>query len=114
MYGYSLTKNDHAARTTALKKADKAVQFAWGRNNGLGLPSEWSSASRSGARWTEEENNALSVAVQTLYIERQRQPLGAMEIAQLAWKIGRTANAVNDQLYKLFKGRGYFRLVEII
>ena len=108
-----LSKRDHALRTMILKHADNAMQVERGRNKNLGLPSEWSIASRSGAKWTEEENNALSVAVQTLYIERLRQPLGAMEIAQLAWKIGRTANAVNEQLYKLY-GKGYFNMIKII
>lgn len=109
-----LTMQEHAARTTALKNADRAVQFQWGRNHSLGLPTEWSNASRSGARWTEEENNALSAAVETLYNDRQKQPLGALEIAQLAWKIGRSANAVNEQLYKLFHGKSYFRMIKII
>ena len=66
------------------------------------------------ARGQDGQNNALSVAVETLYNDRQKQPLGALEIAQLAWKIGRSANAVNEQLYKLFHDKGYFRMIKII
>lgn len=94
---------DHYLRYRLLKRADLCVQQR-GRNTELGKPAEWSNHCRSGARWNAYENEHLMRMVR----ERADPTLYAVQIAELAWELGRTANAVCDQLYKIMPKKEFF------
>lgn len=105
-----LTRQEHARRYTALKNAGLKVQAVRGVNTGLGVCAQWGPTPRSGARWSDEENEALLVLL--LEKSENRPKIGPTEIAELGWEIGRTANAVSEQLKKLL-GRAYYERIEI-
>ena len=103
-------------RTRILKAADAKVLKSNGPNTALGYPTKWSIACRNGARWADGENNELTHAVAQLHAEfcmHEKKRLNADHVALIAWRHGRTANAVNDQLYKLLGTKMYFRLFEL-
>lgn len=105
-----LTINEHSLRYARLKKADAQVRAKHGANHTLGLPSEWSPTPRAGARWSEQECEALVSAIETYYKVRN-QPLTCYELAELGWKIGRSANSINEQALKLLPRKSFCKMI---
>lgn len=113
-----LTKRDHIDRTRRLKAADKQLLACKGLNVvQLGDSVQWSETPRSGARWTDSENGDLLTlfhsAIKRALITPKQEKLGASDLALIAWHFGRTANAINEQLYKLLGPRSYYDSIDI-
>lgn len=113
----AITVLDHIDRTRKLKKADEHVQTVCGCNTSLGHAALWSVTPRSGARWSGMENDELLRLCDQAYASYahvdMNQKLSAKDLAVMAWHFGRSANAINEQLYKLLGSREYFKRIEI-
>ena len=113
-----LTRSDHIDRTRRLKTADKLILACKGPNVAqLGDSVQWSKTPRSGARWTDSENGDLLTlfhsALNRALLTLKQEKLGAGDLALIAWRFGRTANAINEQLYKLLGPKSYHDNIDI-
>ena len=108
---HSLTPAEHARRYSLLKQAQAQVQRLRGENDKLGVCSLWGPTPRSGATWSNLENAELILMFRDK-IPESGAKLNATAIAELAWELGRSANAVNEQLRKLLRGE-YYKHVEL-
>ena len=112
-----MTKFDHIERGRRLKLADKHIRAVRGCNTELGVAALWGVSPRIGARWSEEESDELLRQFYLLHTRTMssstKKKLNATDMATLAWNFGRTASAINEQLYKLLGWRDYFERIEI-
>ena len=105
------TNLEFARQYAALKRAEEKVYRERGENTKLGVCANWGPNPRSGARWSNLENDELRLQFRDK-IPENGQPLGPRAIAEIAWEFGRSASAVNEQLRKVLRAE-YFKHVQL-
>jgi hypothetical protein len=71
--------------------------------------SQWDERPRAGAIWSLSELLALNTSMGELLTGPK---LGTLDLCELAWRHGRSANGVNEKLKDVL-GRQYYKLVDI-
>lgn len=108
---YARSPSEHGMHYAALKRAEAQVQREKGENDKLGVASLWGPTPRAGAYWGNLENDEL-VSLFRDKIPENGTKLGVRAIAELAWELGRSANATETQLKKLIGFREFYTYFE--
>lgn len=99
-------------RNNSLKRADREVFAHLGKNEQFGIASSWGQHVRGGARWSKEETDDLLMRANEMSTAGNRL-LTHHDLAALAWIHGRSASAVDSQLYKVLGFKNFSKLVKI-
>lgn len=84
----------------------------YGPNPAFGPANAWGDTPRSGAKWSEAEDEALMNHV-TSMIRVDIHQISVRELCNLAWEHGRSAIAIDSRLEKLLGYVKYQQLVQI-
>ncbi len=103
---------EYAILFSRLKRAEAKFRAESGKfQGGNSLWNDWSERPRSGARWTSEE----LIAVETM-LEQMTQhtfaPLNEVHLCHIAWRHGRSANAVREKLAEHLGFKRYYSIFE--
>lgn len=83
--------------SNAVKHAERKIARELKQNPEFGIANEWSTTPRSGAKWTDLENEALHRLVKRCS-EAKRKKLDLIDLAVIAWAHGRSTLACYAQL----------------